>query len=252
MKRKTGFVEPIKFTGLTVFLPAVTETESFMDAFNAVRESCKPEDIAEIILILYKNASPATIEVAKEIAKIDVPFPVITYTDNGNVEQSIKALIEMAKGSHFIFQSTDREEDPKILKDFIEAAKREPSNIITGSRVLSPYGLRECALLKRILNVPFNTVLNVLYNVRMTDATLLYSIVPTSYARNLNLQISSYAILFEIKMKLIRLGVDITEIPVIYHKRKEGKSNVKLLPEGMRYLKVLLAVRAQNKKEFMK
>lgn len=232
------------FQGLTVILPAVNETTSLKKTVDEIFLACDSADLHELILATADFATPACRAVCDEIQKnCGAPVPVRVYVQTGPFEEAIRDLTALLSGSHFIYQPTDLEEDPRLLAEVIRLAKLHPDAVISGSRKRSQQGFSGFFPAKRALYGVWRVLFSALYGGGVTDSTLLYRCMPSAPAKRVILNAKSYAVLFELFVKLLRMGVPVVEFPVEMGRRAEGASSTRFLADGLRYAGVLVTAR---------
>lgn len=169
---------------------------------------------------------------------------------NGSFDDALKDMFNMVSGSHFMILPADLEEDPKMLTVFIEESKKHPDAIITGSRFLS----KECSVnyskMRKIFFVFFRSLFRLVYSKKLTDTTFSYRTIPSKKVKNLILTGKSYSVLYEAFLKMLRSGVDVIEVPVMFQKRTEGRSKTNFFKDGVRYLWVFFRVRFADTSKF--
>lgn len=238
--------ETAKFTGMSLIVPVVNETESFRETMKIIFDSCNAQDLEEIIICLADFGSDECKAIAREFEETSyetTSVPVRIYLQHGSFEQAVKDTIKMLNGSHYMYQSADLEEDPHLVNEFIVLAKENPEKIITASRFLKPEDKKNLPILKKLLYPAFRRCVKVIYGGNLTDSTLVYRCVPCEYVKDLPLSQKSYAVLFEMMLAFLIRNYEIIEVPLFYGKRTDGKSNVRFFKEGLRFVKVLFAVR---------
>lgn len=241
------------FQGLSVILPTVNETTSLKKTVDEIFRSCNITDIQEIILATADFATPACRAVCEEIQKENKsPIPVYIYVQTGTFEDAIRDLTEQVSGSHLIYQPTDLEEDPHLLVEVIRLAKLYPDAIISGSRKRSKQGFSGFSPVRRAFYGGWRMLFSIMYSKQVTDSTLLFRCMPSAPAKRIILTEKSYAVLFELFLKLLRLDIPVVEFPVEIGKRVEGKSNTRFLLDGLRYLHALISVRFVPVDQFLR
>lgn|GEM_PF-3482815 len=231
------------FHSLSVIVLVVNETRTLTETVNTIISVCGRNDLAEIIICPAHFVTPACLSAASELCEKYREVPVSIHMQTGSFEAAMKELFQIVKGSHFIIQPADLEEDPKMLSVFIKKCKEHPDAVITGSRFLSKSSARGFNFIKRTIISVYHCFFKMLYAHRLTDTTFMYSAIPTSRINSLVLVEKSYSVLYEAFLKLLRTGVDVIEVPVEYHKSRERKSKVKFFKDGLRYVQVLFRVR---------
>lgn len=238
------------FHSLSVIVLAVNETKSLTETVDTVVGVCSKDDLAEVIICPADYASPACINTATQLCEKYREVPVCMIMQNGSFEDAMKKLFRTVKGSHFIIQPADLEEDPKMIATFIEKCRYHPEAVITGSRFISKTGLKDFNYIKRVFIYIYHIFFNMIFARKLTDTTFMYSAIPTFRMSGIILKEKSYPVLYEAFLKLLRTGVEVIELPAAFQKSKERKSQVKFFRDGLRYLRVLFRVRFADIKSF--
>jgi len=215
-----------EFKNVTVLLPAMNETYSLRETVETILKTCKPEDIAELILLLSKKSTIECIEVAEKLCeqyKNDYNI-FIHYQTLPFVGGAVREGIKMAKGSHLILMSTDLETDPKLVCRFIEEAKKSPDYIITASRWMKGCSFKGYSKIKLICNFIFQKMVGILYGTRLTDLTYAFRIFPTDLMKRIHWEELKHPFFVETALKPLRLKVKFLEIPASWKARTEGES----------------------------
>lgn len=238
------------FQSLSVLVPVVTETDSLIETVKTLIRVCNRQDLKEIIICPAHFASQKSKSIAEELCQNHADVPVKLLMQNGSFENLMKDVFTTVAGSHFMFQPSDLEEDPRMVAVFIEKCKEHPDAVISGSRFLTKRGPKDYSKMKRFVFFFFRRLFKAVYRCDLTDTTFFYQIIPTEKVQNLVLTNKSFSVLYEVFLKLVRTGTEIIEIPVEYSKRAEGKSKVSFFKDGLSYMKVFWSVRFSDVRKF--
>ncbi len=242
-------ISPYTFQSISVIVPVINETTSFVETVETIINVCGP-DLEEIIICPAYFATPACKKIAEELCIKHKIIPVKIVMQNGTFDDALKSLFKIVTGSHFMIQPADLEEDPKMIAVFIKESRNHPEAIITGSRFLSKECSENYSKLKKAFFIFFRKFFQIVYSKKLTDTTFSYRTIPTEKVKNLILKEKSYSVLYEAFLKMMRTGVDVIEVPVVFQKRPEGKSKTKFFKDGFRYLWVFFRVRLADSSKF--
>lgn len=210
---------------LTVVMPAYNEIETIEEIVARVR--AVPID-KEIIII--DNCS--TDGTREKVQGFDYPeVRVILQERNMMKGNSVKKGIAAAQGEFIIIQDADLEYDPHDFIPLLEAAEREDTYAVLGSRFL---GIKQRG--ERLPPSIFNfgrRVINLWYQVlfgsRLTDVATCYKLARREVFQGMKLRCDGFDLDFELAAKFLkgarRAGKKVVELPVAYHPRTihEGK-----------------------------
>ncbi|MBR1739457.1 MAG: glycosyltransferase [Ruminococcus sp.] len=243
-----------KFRSVSILLPTLNETFSFIQTVEIILNECRHSDLEEFIAIVCERTLPESLEAieqAKEISEAQgVPLRVIWQVKpfaGGAVQDGMMA----AKGSHTIMMAPDLETDPHTVKLFIKAAKKYPKDMITASRWLKKGSFEGYNKLKFVLNYIFQKSFSLFYFTTLTDITYGYRLAPTPLFKAIEWEEMKHPFFLETALKPIRLGVKIHEIPTVWAARQEGESQNSLLAT-FKYLRIAFKVRFMSRRKILK
>lgn len=210
---------------LSVVMPAYNEIETIEEIVARVR--AVPVD-KEIIII--DNCS--TDGTREKVQAFDHPeVRVILQERNMMKGNSVKKGIAAAQGDFIIIQDADLEYDPNDFLPLLEAAEREDTYAVLGSRFL---GIRQRGerlppsifnLGRRVINLWYQA----LFGSRLTDVATCYKLARREVFQGMTLRCDGFDLDFELAAKFLkgarRAGKKVVELPVHYHPRTihEGK-----------------------------
>ncbi|MBO4521088.1 MAG: glycosyltransferase family 2 protein [Alphaproteobacteria bacterium] len=241
------------FENVSIILPTLNETFSFVETVNIILDECETKDIGEIIAVVCDRTTPESLEsihrAAAAAKEKGIPLNILYQTlpfAGGAVRDGITA----AKSSHTLMMAPDLETDPHAVKDFIKMGKQFPNDMITASRWLNGGSFHGYNPVKFVLNWIFQKMFATFYGVRLTDMTFAYRLAPTELLRSVNWEELKHPLFLETCLKPIRLGVKIHEIPSVWAARKEGTSQNSLI-QTFKYLKIAFKVKFERKEDLL-
>jgi glycosyltransferase involved in cell wall biosynthesis len=230
------------FTGVTVVLPAVTETRSLVETVETILRDCR-SDIERFLIVVCDRTTPACLDTARSLQRRHSGLVSISRQVRPFLGGAIRDAFDHVESSHVITMSSDLETDPRAVKALIAAGRVNPGAIVAASRWLEgarlPHGY---GWAKWLCNLVFQKFFSLLYRTSLTDMTHGYRIYPTPLVRAIAWQELRHAFLFETLVKPLRLGVPIVEVPAGWRTRVEGKSQNRAL-NYLDYVRVGIMVR---------
>ncbi len=128
--------------------------------------------------------------------------------------------IKEAKGDYIVMMDGDGSHDPIYINDMFNQAKNY--DIVVGSKYM-PGGHTEDQGQRVIVSKIFNLLITGFLGLRVKDLMSGYALFNKKIFKGLVLKPKGYKLLMEIIYKSKR---PVKEIPVVFHKRKAGKSKV--------------------------
>jgi glycosyltransferase involved in cell wall biosynthesis len=214
------------FYNLSIILPAMDETYSLVQTADIIMETCRREDLAEIIIVICDRSTKDCIAAAKQIEdKYSDIIPVTIHKQQKPfVGGAVQEGIAMAQGSHVVLMSSDLETDPHLIQEFIRIEKKNPEKIVTATRWKKGGGFQGYNKVKLVANCIFQRLIACLFWVNLSDITYAYRIFPKELMQSIRWEELKHPFFLETALKPLRLGVKFIEIPVKWQARTEGVS----------------------------
>lgn len=239
-----------EFHSLDVFVFANKEEASLEQVVSIIEKNNRPEDISKITVFAKADNCPSYFFAKKMIESGRYPKLEVYVQKERNIQRAYYEAALKAEATHFVFIAADMEMDPNVISEFISLAKKKPDSIICASKwhknsVISGYGFLH-EMCSRLLN----TVAAWIIGSKAKDMFTLYQIYPKSVFDKMQF-FDADTFMFEYSAKPILCGVDYVEIPTVYKKRSEGKSNYKLfilIYGAMLFLLTVIRLRLSVKK----
>lgn len=239
-----------RFESLTVFVLASNETEALNNTVSKIKSLQHYKDISKILLVVKGSDCPAYSVAKKIIAASDSKIEM--YIQKSDCfELCLTELPPLVKGSHFVIMAGDGEMDPQNIDTFIIKAKEHPERIICATKWHKDSIVHGYSKFNKFGSHCVNFFISLLFNRKVRDACSLYQIFPMSVYIRLNYDYSP-TFCYEYTIKALRNNVEYEEIPTVYRKRTEGKSNfsyAKLFSAAFLFCSVALKIRLKPKED---
>jgi glycosyltransferase involved in cell wall biosynthesis len=229
------------FTGATVILPVVTETDSLDETARAL-SACCDADIAEVLVVVCDRTRPESLERCRALAATFGGRLRIHTQSLPFLGGAMREAFALARGSHVIMMASDLETDPAVVPDFLAEARRRPGAVVTASRWAEGGGFSGYGTVRVALNWLFQHLVGLLFRTHLSDATFGYRLFPTALVQAIRWRGLRHEFLLETVLKPLRLGVEVVELPTRWTPRREGESQNSLATQA-RYLRTLVADR---------
>ncbi len=221
---------------LSVIVPAYNEVETLPSLIHAVRACGLPN--LEIVVVDDASSDGTSALLKGELAsQIDT---VVFHETNQGKGAALRSGVEIARGTHVIFQDADLEYDPKEYAVLIEKLEESGADAVYGSRFLGR-GLSEVSpFWHRMVNGFLTLASNLFTGYRITDMETCFKLFPAEFLKSLEFEESQFGIEPELTAKAAMAGLTIVDVPISYKQRNfnEGK---KIRPkDGVRALYVIV------------
>ena len=243
-----------RFQSVSILLPTLNETFSFIQTVEIILQECDHKDIKEFIAIVCERTESASlnaIETAKKTSEQNgIPLHIL-YQTRAFAGGAVQDGMDYATGSHTIMMAPDLETDPHSVKEFIALSKKYPDDMITASRWLKKGSFEGYSKVKWLLNFFFQKIFAIFYGVKLTDITFGYRLAPTELFKKIHWEEMKHPFFLETALKPICLGVKIHEIPSAWAARQEGESQNSLL-QTFKYLRIAFKVKFEKKENILR
>ena len=234
---KTFGSTPEDFSGVSVILPVVTETDSLDETARVLIET-SDGDIAEVLVVVCDRTTPESLARCKALQETFGDRLRIHHQRQPFLGGAMREAFALATASHVIMMASDLETDPHAVPDLIAMAKKHPGAIVTASRWASAGGFSGYGAHRVAANWVFQRLTSLLYRTKLTDATFGFRLFPTALVQGIRWEGLRHEFLLETVLKPLRLGVEVLEVPTRWRARQEGDSQNSLANQA-RYVPVL-------------
>lgn len=225
------------FSGLSVILPVVTETDSLDETARVLQEQ-SDADICELLVMVCERTTAQSLARCERLvdrfgSRVRIHGQTLPYLGG-----AMREAFDLATSSHVLMMASDLETDPRIAPELIATAKANPRALVTASRWASGGGFTDYGAVRVGLNWIFQRVTSLVYRTHLTDATFGYRLFPTPLVKAVNWEGLRHEFLLETVLKPLRLGIPVLEVATHWVPRQEGESQNSLRTQA-RYIKTL-------------
>jgi len=184
-------------------------------------------------LVIDGNSKDRTVEIAKEFGA-----NVIVQNGRGKGAALRQAFNDAdLDGDVVVMMDADGSMNPKEIPLFIKALA-SGADLVKASRFLPGGYSEDMTLIRRIGNRFFLSLVNWLWSADYTDLCYGFGAFRKSALKRLypHLKSKNFEIETEIFIKAKKLGLKTVEIPSVELRRRHGKSNLRIIPDGFRIL----------------
>ncbi|WP_031494862.1 glycosyltransferase family 2 protein [Bryobacter aggregatus] len=219
---------------LSIVIPAYNE-EVFLGALLERILSVPVEQLGfrKELLVIDDGSKDKTREIALAYAAKHDSIQVFTQVPNQGKGKAVQRGIRESTGEFVLIQDADLEYDPDDYPALLAALSR--ADVVYGSRTLGQFQQQGWTLFPgRHASQKFGPWLAgvlltlwtfLLYGRWITDTLTAYKLYPGPVIRQMRIETKGFETDHEITAKLIRQGLQLTEVPIAYHPRgaEEGK-----------------------------
>lgn len=223
MERAPGQLE------LTVVMPALNEAENLPGLLERFREVLAGRE--HEILLIDDGSTDDTGEVARQHGA-----RVVRQAYSKGNGAAIKRGIREARGEVLVMMDADGQHQPEDIPRLLEALKDHDMAVGARARSKDQQAHRWAA------NRVFSMLASYLAAERIPDLTSGFRALPTALARSyVDLLPNTFSYPSTLTVSLARAGYTLAHVPISVA-RRGGRSKIRALPDGLRFLFILLKV----------
>ncbi len=155
---------------------------------------------------------------------------IISQKSNG-LGNAVMEGLENSKGDIIIIMDGDGSHRPEDIKQLL--SKLGHYDMVIGSRFIADARTEDISH-RKLISLLFRKLTSLILNIKVQDNMSGFSAMKREIFNRIKLKPKGYKINLEIMYKAKVLGYKICEVPIIFEKRKAGKSNVGLNSRGVK------------------
>jgi glycosyltransferase involved in cell wall biosynthesis len=214
---------------VSVIVPALNEAGSI----DWVLENLPP-GIDELVLV-----DGLSTDYTEAIVQRLHPGAVVVHQHNKGKGSALRAGFAAASKDIIVMIDADGSTDPREIPRFIDALKAG-ADFAKGSRHMHGGGSVDFTPLRRIGNMGFVALSNVLYGHQFTDLLYGYAAFWRSDLPALKLTAVGFEVETQLILNAAKAGMRITEVPSIELERRAGASHLHTWSDGLRCLRTMI------------
>jgi glycosyltransferase involved in cell wall biosynthesis len=215
-------------TKISIIIPVYNEVDSI---HNIVSDLKALYPAYEIIVINDGSTDNTAAEAQKAGAK------VFSHPYNIGNGAAIKSGIRVATGDILVFMDGDGQHNPKDIAKLLEHLPE--FDMVVGARSISD----QASLGRAFGNKLYNWFASYVAKFSIKDLTSGFRAAKSSVARNfLYLLPNTYSYPTTLTLGVLRSGMSVKYVPIKIEHRKTGKSNIKMLRDGVRFFMIITRI----------
>ena len=218
---------------VTVVIPTINEAKNLPYVLPLI-----PLWVDEVIVV-DSSSTDGTVDVVRAL----MPKAVIVDEPRRGKGQAMRTGFSMATGDLIVALDADGSTDPREIPAFI-GALHAGSDVAKGTRFVHGGGTEDMERHRKFGNWCLTTAVNKLFGGNYSDLCYGYfafrrsvlSVLVPSEEEVLGFEIETL-----INIRALRAGLHVREVPSFEHPRRFGTSNLRVVRDGIRIAKVIVA-----------
>ena len=213
---------------ISIIIPAYNEAETIGTLVSSIRSLYPDADI----IVINDGSSDNTADVAKAAGA-----EVYSHPYNIGNGAAIKSGIRKASGEVLVFMDGDGQHN---AQDIAELLKYIPEfDMVVGARSMGD----QASLGRAIANKAYNWFASYVAKFPIKDLTSGFRAVKSNIAKSfVYLLPNTYSYPATITLGVLRSGMSVKYVPIKMRKRKTGKSNIKIVHDGVRFFMIITKI----------
>jgi len=234
---------------VSIIVLAFNEVESLKKTIAELQQLLLPER-TQIILATSKSATSECLKVCQEL-EMEFANVIVNFQREPFVAAAVLESLALVKNDRVIYMSSDLETPPSVVPLMLAECEYFDWDIVVASRWVTGGSFEGYGRAKYLVSWSAQQICRVIYTTRLTEFTYGFRLYKTNLLRELYFREKKHPFFLESYIIPLRLGAKITEVPVNWKPRLEGKSVVNLVTL-IQYLRPLIRVRFMQKRTLRK
>ncbi len=220
---------------LTILVPAYNERNTILEIIQKII-SVKLNNVEKEIIVLDGCSTDGTREILKDFKhpQVRIVFEARRRGKGAAVKQGFKE----ASGDYVIVQDADLELDPNEYPKLLNPILKGDAQAVYGSRLLS--GNNKMPFHTLFANRFLTAFINLLYGSNLTDIETGFKLLPVRTAKRLDLKCDGFDLDPEITAQILKLGLKVAEVPVLYVPRDKNAGKKIHWTDGFKAVSVII------------
>jgi len=202
---------------ISVIICAFNEEKSIKKAVTDVLKAVSKEVADYEIIVVDDGSSDRTGGLAKQLAKKNKRIKAVSHERNLGFGMAYRTGIAASSKYYIAGYPSDADLPIRFFRDII--AKRKEADVV--SSYLTNMGDR--TLSRRIFSLSFTYFMNFLFGLHLRYFNG-YFICRGNLLKSLDLKSEGFTLFAEVKIRLLKKGATIYEVPILFAPRKYGSS----------------------------
>ena len=225
---KQGKRKAMNESKVSIIIPAYNEADIIEDIVTRVKSLYPDFDI----IVVDDGSTDDTAVAAQKAGAM-----VYSHPYNIGNGAAIKSGIRVATGDILVFMDGDGQHNPEDIAKLLEFFP--DFDMVVGARSLSD----QASLGRALGNKIYNWFASYVAKFSIKDLTSGFRAVKTNVARNfLYLLPNTYSYPTTLTLGTLRSGMSVKYVPVKIQKRETGKSNIKMIQDGVRFFMIIIRI----------
>jgi dolichol-phosphate mannosyltransferase len=226
---------------LSVIIPAYNEEKTIVQCIAELRSVLGEKyGIPYELIIVNDNSRDSTEQVVREQMQSDPTIRLVNRRPPGGFGRAVRAGLAEITGDVAVVYMADLSDDPEDVVTYYRKIL-EGYDCVFGSRFIRGSVVKHYPKVKLIVNRIVNRCIQLMFWTRFNDLTNAFKAYRTEVIRDCGpYRASHFNLTLEMSLGALIRNYNIIQVPISWHGRTWGSSNLRIGEMGRRYLSTLL------------
>jgi dolichol-phosphate mannosyltransferase len=231
---------------LSVVIPAYNEEKNLPRVVAELQDALRADAIPYEIIIVNDNSKDQTAAVIADLMRSDQWIRTVNRQPPGGFGRAVRSGLEAVRGDMVVLCMADCSDVPADVVRYYHCLK-QGYDCVFGSRFIKGSVVKNYPRLKLIVNRIVNRAIQFMFRCPFNDLTNAFKAYRTHVLRECgDLKSCHFNVTIELSLNALIRGYKIAQIPIQWHGRTWGSSNLRLGQMGRRYLATLVKLYAER------
>jgi glycosyltransferase involved in cell wall biosynthesis len=217
---------------VSVVIPTLNEAENLQFVLPKI-----PPEMEEIVVV-DGHSTDGTRERALQLR----PEAIVIRQDGVGKGAALRSGFAACSGDIIVMLDADGSTDPAEIPAFV-GALLAGADFAKGSRFVQGGGTADMPFHRRLGNKVFVLLVRLFFGSRYSDLCYGYNAFWSDVISRLDLDADGFEIETMMNIRALRVGLNVTEVASFEHRRRYGEGRLKIVPDGWRVFKTIIAER---------
>jgi len=223
---------------LSIVIPVFNEEALVATLLGKIVDLQLADGMTKEVVIVDDGSTDGTLQVLRAFHAAHPEVRLLVHEKNRGKGAAVRTGMEAAHGDILIIQDADLEYDPEDIRQVVRPIAAGEAQVVYGSRILREKALGRSGVLGLVTGkhphsyvlaylggVTITQWINLITGANLTDEPTCYKSFRRTALEGIGIDSDDFAWEPEITLKLLLRGVEIREVPIAYHPRKnrDGK-----------------------------
>jgi len=226
----------------SVLVPAYNEARNIRPTLENLALALHEAGIPFELVVVNDNSKDDTIQVVEDIQQNIPEVRLVHNTSPGGLGRAIRFGLQHIEGDVVAINMADSSDDPA---DVVRCYRKieEGYDCVFGSRFMRGSNVTDYPPVKLVVNRIVTKFIQLLFLTRFNDLTNAFKVYRRHVIDSIGpLQAAHFNITIEMSLSALIRHFRIAQIPISWHGRTWGQSNLKLRKMGRRYLATFVMI----------